>query len=41
MNHRMHNKLFVVDNRMAIVDGRNNGNNYFGLSKTYNFRDLD
>ena len=37
----MHNKLFVVDNRMAVVGGRNIGNPYFGLSKTYNFRDLD
>jgi len=41
MNRRMHNQLFVLDNRMAIVDGRNMGNNYFCLSKTYNFRDLD
>jgi len=37
----MHNKLFVVDNQMAIVGGRNIGNPYFGLSKKYNFRDLD
>lgn len=41
LNRRMHNKLFVVDNRMAIVGGRNIGNEYFGLSKKYNFRDLD
>jgi putative cardiolipin synthase len=37
----MHNKLFVVDNHLAIVGGRNIGNSYFGLSKKYNFRDLD
>jgi len=37
----MHNKLFVVDNRVAIVGGRNIGNEYFGLGKKYNFRDLD
>ena len=37
----MHNKLFVVDNRLAIVGGRNIGNGYFGLSEKYNFRDLD
>ena len=41
LNRRMHNKLFVVDNRMAIVGGRNIGNAYFGLGKKYNFRDLD
>ena len=40
-NRRMHNKLFVVDGRMAIVGGRNIGNEYFGLSKKYNFSDLD
>ena len=41
LNHRMHNKLMVADNRMAIVGGRNIGNSYFGLEKIYNFSDLD
>jgi putative cardiolipin synthase len=41
LNRRMHNKMFVVDNRMAIVGGRNIGNLYFGVSDKYNFRDLD
>jgi putative cardiolipin synthase len=41
INHRMHNKLLVVDNRAAIVGGRNIGNEYFGLSPEFNFRDLD
>jgi len=41
LNRRMHNKLFIVDNRMAIVGGRNIGNEYFGLAKKFNFRDLD
>jgi len=41
LNRRMHNKLFVVDNRFAIVGGRNIGNEYFGLGKKYNFCDLD
>jgi putative cardiolipin synthase len=41
LNRRMHNKLFVVDNHLAIVGGRNIGNEYFGLGKKYNFRDLD
>jgi putative cardiolipin synthase len=41
LNRRMHNKLLVVDGSMAVVGGRNIGNPYFGLSKKYNFRDLD
>lgn len=41
LNRRMHNKLFIADGHMAIVGGRNIGNPYFGLSKKYNFRDLD
>jgi len=41
LNHRMHNKLIVADNRMAIVGGRNIGNEYFGLDETFNFSDMD
>jgi putative cardiolipin synthase len=41
LNRRMHNKLLVVDGQFAIVGGRNIGNEYSGLSKKYNFRDLD
>jgi putative cardiolipin synthase len=41
LNRRMHNKLLVADNQFAIVGGRNIGNAYFGLSRKYNFRDLD
>jgi putative cardiolipin synthase len=41
LNHRMHNKLIVADNRMAIVGGRNIGNEYFGLNSKYNFGDFD
>jgi len=41
INHRMHNKLLVADNRAAIIGGRNLGNEYFGLSPDFNFRDLD
>jgi putative cardiolipin synthase len=41
MNRRMHNKIFLVDGRMAILGGRNIGNEYFGLSEKYNFIDLD
>lgn len=41
LNHRMHNKLFVADNHVAIVGGRNIGNPYFGMSEKYNFRDIE
>jgi putative cardiolipin synthase len=41
LNRRMHNKLFVVDNRLAILGGRNIGNQYFGMHEGYNFVDLD
>jgi putative cardiolipin synthase len=40
-NYRMHNKLIVADNRIAILGGRNLGNEYFGLNSTFNFLDLD
>lgn len=41
VNHRMHNKLLIADNRLAILGGRNIGNEYFGLSRSFNFLDLD
>jgi putative cardiolipin synthase len=41
LNHRMHNKLLIADNRATILGGRNIGNEYFGLSPAFNFRDLD
>lgn len=41
INHRMHNKLMIADNRAAVIGGRNVGNEYFGLSPEFNFRDLD
>jgi putative cardiolipin synthase len=41
LNHRMHNKLMVADNRMTIVGGRNIGNEYFGLAEAFNFSDMD
>ena len=41
MNQRMHNKLMVADNRAVVVGGRNVGDEYFGLSSEFNFRDLD
>jgi putative cardiolipin synthase len=41
VNHRMHNKLFVMDNALAIVGGRNIGDDYFGVSSHANYRDVD
>jgi putative cardiolipin synthase len=41
INHRMHNKLFIADNQLAIFGGRNIGNMYFGVDKQKNFRDMD
>lgn len=41
LNRRMHNKLMIVDNHVAIAGGRNIGNEYFGLSKKFNFLDID
>jgi phosphatidylserine/phosphatidylglycerophosphate/cardiolipin synthase-like enzyme len=41
INHRMHNKLFVADNAMAITGGRNIGDAYFARDQRSNFIDLD
>ena len=41
LDHRMHNKSIVVDNRVAIVGGRNIADEYFGLDSAANFRDLE
>ena len=41
MNQRMHNKAIIADNRAVILGGRNLGDEYFGLSESFNFHDLD
>lgn len=41
VNHRMHNKAMIVDNRAAIIGGRNIGDEYLGLNADFNFHDLD
>ncbi len=41
LDHRMHNKVMVVDNRVAIVGGRNIAADYFGYHETDNFRDME
>ncbi len=41
VNHRMHNKAWIADGRVAVVGGRNIGVEYFGAGGEVNFRDLD
>ena len=41
LNHRMHNKAWVADRRLAVCGGRNIGDEYFDASGQFNFRDLD
>jgi len=41
LNYRMHNKLFVVDNEIGIVGGRNIGDEYFQGGRDYEFGDYD
>ena len=41
VTRRMHNKTFTADNQVAIVGGRNIGNEYFGADPDVSFRDLD
>jgi len=41
MQRRMHNKIFVADNAVAITGGRNLGETYFGQSPGTNFVDID
>lgn len=38
---RMHNKTFVVDGKIAIIGGRNIGDEYFDARHSLNFVDLD
>jgi putative cardiolipin synthase len=41
LDHRMHNKVLVADNRTAIIGGRNIADEYFGDHLTANFRDME
>lgn len=41
LNRRMHNKSFIVDNNVAVIGGRNIGDEYFDAHVDNNFRDLD
>ncbi len=40
-HRRMHNKLWVADNSVAIVGGRNLGDEYFDAQPDLNFTDID
>ena len=41
VNHRMHNKMMIMDNALTLVGGRNVGAHYFQAHTRSNFRDLD
>lgn len=41
VQRRMHNKIFVADNAVAITGGRNLGETYFGQGEGTNFIDAD
>jgi putative cardiolipin synthase len=41
VTRRMHNKTFTVDNQVAVVGGRNIGNEYFEADPDLAFADLD
>ena len=41
LDHRMHNKIFLVDGVVAVLGGRNIGDDYFEIDPELNFRDID
>jgi putative cardiolipin synthase len=41
LNQRMHNKIMLADGHVAIVGGRNIGDNYWGLNPRFNSIDLE
>lgn len=41
LTRRMHNKAWIADGRVAIVGGRNIGDEYFDAAELSSFRDLD
>ena len=41
LDYRMHNKLFVADNEVAVVGGRNVGDEYFDTGDALQFGDYD
>ena len=41
VNQRMHNKLFLVDDALAVTGGRNVENDYYDRGELRNYRDRD
>ena len=41
LNRRMHNKMMIVDDRVAIIGGRNIQDEYFDWHPVYDYRDRD
>ena len=41
INRRMHNKSFIADNQVALIGGRNMTNQYYNVSDSYQFSDVD
>ena len=41
LNRRMHNKLWIADNALGVIGGRNLGDEYFDAAGDVNFTDLD
>lgn len=41
VNRRMHNKAWIADGRVAVVGGRNVGDEYFDAAADFNFLDTD
>ncbi len=41
LDYRMHNKLLIVDNAVALIGGRNIGNQYFQMDPDSQFADDD
>src|SRR5690606_747891 len=41
LNRRMHNKIWLADGRVAVVGGRNIGDEYFDAAADVNFTDTD
>ncbi len=41
LNQRMHSKLLLVDDKVAVIGGRNVEDRYFDWSSVYNYRDRD
>lgn len=41
LNRRMHNKAMIADSQIAIIGGRNIGNEYFDADPETNFLDVD